>query len=184
MKANYKMMVEEILANHGATKANGVNSVEVNEFEKARKEIEAIGKFVIKTSKKEDGLYAIAYATKKSENLFIVKTFAEQKKAPKATHSGRIHMEMLNDRGLSNHMAMVEMTGVTYDVFRKFLENVVCLTAENDLVAQATIVETEDSDDKYTAKFQFPKIKGHSKDGFAEYKKLMTIAKRSAKEIA
>lgn len=163
-------------------------------------------KFVVK---EKDDKAAIAYASKKSENLVLIKVVADEKPAKKQSSKKqqskkqdkadkqskqtkkaaakepkfKVSYAMQKDTGLAFHFCEFEMSGANEQQFDKFIELVNEKFAE--IFGQESRIEydcvDELEDGSYAGRVVFAKIKGHSKDGYAAYKKAMTEAKAAMK---
>lgn len=163
-------------------------------------------KFVVK---EKDDKAAIAYASKKSENLVLIKVVADEKPAKKQQSKKstskkqdkadkqskqtkkatakepkfKVSYAMQKDTGLAFHFCEFEMSGANEQQFDKFIELVNEKFAE--IFGQESRIEydcvDELEDGSYAGRVVFAKIKGHSKDGYAAYKKAMTEAKAAMK---
>lgn len=186
MKNNFKnemiAKVEEL-----ATKKveNGVEMTAEN-FNKFRNMIdneEFGGKFTIVANKKNDKLFAVVYKTKKSNKLVIIRIVEVEKKVEKKATKKSVKgftfkFKMLNDKGLDVHVAEFEMTNASQEEFNLFFSKVNEHINDDEILEHAKYENVVSTINGFTGKIVFPKIKGHSKDGYASYKKCVVAAKR------
>lgn len=187
-KVSMKEMMMEVIRNNGK-EVDGVFEITQEAFIKVTNEIEKLGKFSIISNKKDDTLKAVAYTSKKSERLAVIKLVKESKKQQKSSVS--IKTNMMKDEGLVYHKALVEietsgLAEVDNAAFVKFV------TTVNDYIKKESAEflccaelseDVKGEEGKMKGYVLFPKVKGHSKDGYALYKKCMTLAKREMKTL-
>lgn len=210
-KVSMKETLMELVNMVAKQNENGVFEIHLGDYQEFFKSVMALEKFVVKKNKEDDSLRAIAYKTKKSQNIVELKIIddeveeveaenkAEEKAAKPAT-SIKIKTKMNKDAGLSYHEAFIEMiipgNSLARDV-EEIFENYVGLV--NDCISEYEIfkkdgmcqvtteldVKTDEAGNMIvTGLLAFPKIKGHSKDGYKNYKMSMVKAKKELKELA
>lgn len=152
-------------------------------------------KFIVK---EKGDKAAIAYASKKSENLVLIKVVADEKPAKKSSSKKqdkqakkaaakepkfKVTYTMQKDTGLAIHFCEFEMRGANEQQFEKFIglvnEKFAEIFGHGSTIQYDGVDELDDG--SYTGRIMFAKIKGHSKDGYAAYKKAMTEAKAAMK---
>ena len=132
----------------------------------------------------------VTTVTKAPAKATATATTCAPKAAPKADKldvcSIRFATTMGHDIGLDYHFAEVTIRKAPSVVAAKqalaqFMEATNAAIAAQELpLAPASIIKgssDQDADGNPTIRVAFPKIKGHSKDGYAAYKKCMTDAK-------
>lgn len=191
-KVSMKEKMVEVVKNT-AKEVNGVYEVERSKYESLVKEVEALEKFTIKNNKKDENLKAIAYTSKKSENLVLIRIVEDKKtKTSKKSISMKIKTEMMKDTGINYHKCLVRMKiaktlqdkgEFTID---KFLDITNKIIEDEEILESATFedetkVIEEDDCIIYENVICLPKIPKHSKDGYAKYKTCITQAKKEMK---
>lgn len=199
MKKSIKETMVE-LVKMVATEKEGIFQVERSKVEELFTAVEALGKFTVKNNKKDETLKAIAYTTKKSENLVVIQIVEDaveevkevvSKKAQNVT--AKIKTEMLKDAGETYHKCLVqarvfkklqEDKGLSLDDFleiaNKIIESDELL--ESGLFEGETKITIEDDIIIFENVICLPKIPHHSKDGYAKYKSCLAKAKKEFKE--
>lgn len=193
MKITAKQKMMNVVERY-AKKNGEVYEVSKKDFEKLTAEIEAIEKFVIVSNKKDEALKAVAYKTKKSERLAVLKvveTRQEKKETKEAKKHVRVKTEMQKDNGMSMHIAYVtivkdESFVKTDDYFERLVELVNKKIEEAALgfLAKANMEGVVEDGRSCYGYIVFDKIKGHSKDGYAAYKKALSAARREFEKVA
>lgn len=192
----FKEDVAWILEGEGAVvKGDSKYEISAKGFAAAKSEIEK--KFVVRSSKKTDGLFAIMVVNKKGDKQELLATVMVKKK-PAAKEAGEkkkatsnireplyVRSKMLNDAGHDNHMA--DITVIAKDpkkLFDVFFEELNKLLDSSDVCEEAKHEKFKklENGDLYT-KILFPKIAGKSTAAYQGYCKAMTAAKANAKEI-
>lgn len=179
-----------------ATENEGIFQVERSKVEELFTAIEALEKFTIKNNKKNENLKAIAYTTKKSENIVVIEIIEDKveevAKETKQSVSAKIKTEMLKDAGETYHKCLIQAK-----VFRKLQEDK-GLSLDSFLEIANRIIESDDllesglfeGETKITVEGDMvifenviclPKIPKHSKDGYAKYKSCIAQAKKEFK---
>lgn len=198
-KVSMKEKMVEVVKVNGV-EVNGVYEVERSKYETLVKEVEALEKFTIKNNKKDENLKAIAYTSKKSENLVLIRIIEDKveevkiKKISKKSSSVflKIKTEMLKDSGINYHKCLVTMrvakTLQDNGEFNldRFLDTANKIINEEEILESATFEgETKINEDEDSITYKniicFPKIPKHSKDGYAKYKTCLTQAKKQIK---
>jgi hypothetical protein len=182
------------MKNEMVTMVNGLaTNVDGNVFEMTAKNFKKLdveigngafdGKFVVVKNNKVENMYAVVYKTKKSDRIVVIKVVKAEKKVTKKNGFG-FSFSMQNDRGLDCHFCEFEMVSANKKTLKDFLN---CLNEKlknselGDLGASAIYDMIDDVENGFAGRIVFIKIKGHSKDGYALYKKLLVEAKREFK---
>lgn len=207
-KVSMKETLMELVNMVAKQNENGVFEIHLGDYQEFFKSVMALEKFVVKKNKEDDSLRAIAYKTKKSLNIIELKIIDDEveeveaekkaeKKATKPASSIKIKTQMLKDAGLKNHECSIEMIipAKSVDVdFKNIWDNYIELVnkyideygylmnakAESEL----EVSNNEQGDIVVKSVIAFPKIKGHSKDGYKNYKMSMVKAKKELKALA
>lgn len=192
MKTTAKQEMMNVVERY-AKKNGEVYEVSKEDFEKLAAEVEAIEKFVIVSNKKDETLKAVAYKTKKSERLAVLKVVetVETKETKEVKKHVKVRTEMQKDNGMSVHSAYVtivkdESFVKTNDYFERLVElvNEKIEEAALGFLAKAKMEGVVEDGRSCYGYIVFDKIKGHSKDGYAAYKKALSAARREFEKVA
>ena len=145
------------------------------------------------SNKKDETLKAVAYKTKKSERLAVLKVAEtkETKETKEIKKHVKVKTEMQKDNGMSVHSAYVtiirdESFVKTNDCFERLVElvNEKIEEAALGFLAKAKMEGVVEDGRSCYGYIVFDKIKGHSKDGYAAYKKALSAARREFEKVA
>jgi hypothetical protein len=176
MRTNLKNEMINMVKANATKEVNGVYEMTAKKFEAVKESLNE--KFTVIDNKKDSKLHAVAYKTKKSEKLVIIKVVAETK----ATNNEfKFSFEMLNDKGLETHCCEFNMEAKNEKVVKNFMERLNENIKNSGLGEEALFNLTVNADNNFSGQIIFPKIAGHSKDGYANYKKCLTATKREFK---
>jgi len=186
MKVNFKAQLKEMMVKDlGAKEKEEVYVMTEENFLQLDAEIGNggfEGKFIIKKSKKDKALFAVAYISKKSENVVVIRV-KEVKvikvSSKKLVNALKLKTEMKKDTGINIHKASFEMKNTNDgNLLDKFIKLLNVEIETSGLGSEAQYENVDNTENGFSGYIDFPKIKGHSKDGYANYKKCMTEAKR------
>lgn len=149
--------------------------------------IEQLEKFVVKTNKEDESIKAIAYKTKKSQNLVVFKIVKQKKESTKKQgiiSKVTVKTKMAEDRGLKVHVANFKMYGATEEQFEKFLDIVNEGIKSLGYNEEALYEMVDNTEFGFEGSIVVNKIKGKSKEFYTDFKRSMTAAKKRIKEFA
>ena len=181
MKKSMKEMLIETVADMAKNREDNIFEVEERKLDELLKKVEKLEKFTVIKNKKNDKLLAVAYKTKKSDRIVIIKIVENVKQQVKTeSRNNKILLKtvMEKDAGLAVHRAEFTIKNVKEGFLSDFLSAINDKIKDSKLGESAEMVDVEFKDGSYVGYIEFPKIKGHSKDGYANYKKCMTEAKK------